>query len=497
MAVAEDMGGSRPPPKQRQRILITTPGIPWYRDIRVIRILMQVVFVILFVGGLGIAFFSLAGNLNESNLSLDFSIYRAPFTVAISEGPSVTSNWTWLNGDHDTAIQIAYTVIIAAMLGWTAYSAYQQNKREELPLSPVLLAILIIAFVLIAPPNRVPDILRDHFFGGSMMRAFFTGIANTLKVVVTSLVACTILGILVGIGLLSKNFLVRSVSKVYVEIFRNTPLLIQLLFIYRTMTLLFPRPRSSICQLDACAGNNLYAINARGLYLLNPTATSTTIIFVVAIVIALAVAWFVRRSRFKLQEETGTPPYIVRYTLPILILIPLAGWVIASLLNDGGLFGGVFVNDYPVLPETGPNIVGGYQVTTAFFALFTGLTLYTAAFIAEIVRAGIQAVPFGQIEAARSQGLNGSQVLNLVVLPQALRLIIPPLGNQYVNLGKNSSLAIAVTYFDTYRIAQLANNESGQAVPFFVGLMALYLALSVILSLLTNLVNSATKVKTR
>ncbi|MEQ8674300.1 MAG: ABC transporter permease subunit [Aggregatilineales bacterium] len=493
MAVAEDMGGSRPPPKQRRRIQLTTPGIPWYRDILVIRILMQVAFVILFVGGLGIAFLSLAGNLQESNLSLDFNIYRAPFTVAISEGPSVTNNWIWLNGDYDTAIQIVYTGIIVAILGWVGYSSYQQNKRDELPITPVLIGLLTIIFVFIAPPNEVPQILRDHFFGGSMLRAFFTGIANTIKVVVTSLIACTILGILVGIGLLSGNFLVRGVSKVFVEIFRNTPLLIQLLFIYRTMTVLLPFPRQSICQTDGCTGNNLIAMNARGLWIVNPQSTDTTVIFFVAIVIAIAVAWFVRRSRFKLQEETGTPPKIVRYTLPVLIIIPLIGWIIASVLNGGS----VFINDYPILPESGPNIVGGYQITTAFFALFVGLTLYTAAFIAEIVRAGIQAVPTGQIEAARSQGLNGSQVLNLVVLPQALRLIIPPLGNQYVNLGKNSSLAIAVTYFDTYRIAQLANNESGQAVPFFVGLMAIYLVLSVTLSYLTNIVNSATKVKTR
>jgi general L-amino acid transport system permease protein len=126
-----------------------------------------------------------------------------------------------------------------------------------------------------------------------------------------------------------------------------------------------------------------------------------------------------------------------------------------------------------------------------------GLTLYTAAFVADIVRAGIQAVPYGQIEAARSQGLNRAQVLNLVILPQALRLIVPPMGNQYVNLGKNSSLALVVGYFDTYQVALLANNESGQAVPIFVGLMVIYLGLSLTLSTLTNLVNRTTQVRTR
>lgn len=494
MAVADDRGDNRPPPTPRQRFSLTTPGIPWYRDIKVIRILMQVTFAILFVGGLTFAFANLLNNLDESNLSLDFGIYQAPFTVAISEGPSVTSNWAWLQ--EDDAIQVGYWVIWLVALAVTSFSAIRQYRRGQIPYTPGTILLLLLAFIAFVPPNEMPQTLRDYFYGGSMARAFFTGIANTLKVVVASLFACTILGVLAGIGLLSSNFLVRTVSKVYVEIFRNTPLLIQLLFIYRTLTLLLPRPRQSICMNAECTGSNLYALNTRGLYLVSPQPTDTAPLLLLAVVLGLAIAWFVRRQRLKRQEETGEPAQVVRFTLPVLILFPLVGWVIASLANDGGLFNGVFINDYPILPG-GPNIEGGTQVTTAFFALFAGLTLYTAAFIADIVRAGIQAVPYGQIEAARSQGLKGSQVLNLIILPQALRLIIPPLGNQYVNLGKNSSLAIAVTYFDTYQIAQLANNESGQAVPFFVGLMVIYLSLSLVLSLLTNFANRATQVKTR
>ncbi len=496
MAVADDLGDSRPPPTQRRRFQLTTPGILWYRDIRVIRIIMQLAFAFVFIGGLGFAFYSLVGNLEQSNLTIDFAVYRAPFTVAVFEGPSLTNDWPWLQGNNDTEIQLIYIAILAGLFGWTGYSLYKVNKTGEIPFTQITILIALIALVVLAPPNETPQIFRDHLFGGSMMRAFFTGMANTLKVVVASLVACTILGILAGIGLLSSNFLVRGVSKVYVEIFRNTPLLIQLLFIYRTMTLLLPRPRSSICNLEGCTGNNLFALNARGLYIVHPKVTDTTIIFWIAVFIALGIAWYVRRIRVRHQELTGEPARIFTFTAPALILIPISGWIIASLLNDGNLLSGVFVNDYPVLPG-GPNIAGGYQITTAFTALFLGLTLYTAAFIAEIVRAGIQSVPYGQIEAARAQGLKGSQVLNLVILPQALRLIIPPLGNQYVNLGKNSSLAIAVTYFDVFRIAQLANNESGQAVPFFAGLMVLYLMLSLVLSALTNLVNRATQVKSR
>ncbi|NJL95959.1 MAG: ABC transporter permease subunit, partial [Anaerolineae bacterium] len=140
---------------------------------------------------------------------------------------------------------------------------------------------------------------------------------------------------------------------------------------------------------------------------------------------------------------------------------------------------------------------GGVKLTLPFLAVFLGLTLYTAAFIADIVRAGIQSVPYGQIEASRSLGLRGSQVVSMIVLPQALRLIVPPLGNQWVNLGKNSSLGFAVGFAEVYTTTQLANNESDQAVPFFASMMIIYLSLSLFLSLIANTINSFTKVRTR
>jgi general L-amino acid transport system permease protein len=309
-------------------------------------------------------------------------------------------------------------------------------------------------------------------------------------VVLLSLIGCTILGILVGIGLLSSNYLLRTVSKVYVEIFRNTPLLVQLIFIYRTLSLLLPAPRQSIFSPQQIGPitfeNNLYAINTRGFYIAQPLPTETTNILWLALLIGLVISFLVRRQRLKVQDETGRPARTWRYMTLIMVAALAIGWLVS---------GTPYTVSFPEL--RGPNIQNGIAFTTGFVAVFLGLTLYTAAFIADIVRAGIQSVPFGQIEAARSQGLKGNQVLSLVVLPQALRLIIPPLGNQYVNLGKNSSLALAVGFVDVYRIGQLANNESGQAVPIFVGLMVIYLILSLILSVLTNLVNRTTRYKTR
>ena len=502
MAVIEDFGDNRPPPKKKRSLNITTPGIPWYRDIRVLRIIAQVIFVILFVGGGAFLINNLVTNLNASSLSMNFGIFERPFTVAISEGPSMTSEWGWLNNvnvieltiplinsdvniNSEGVIWLIYAGLIA-YIGYTIFKRYQKNTLTFV--YPLLLGFLVL-LVIFFPPSEILSFLSRYFFPSSMTRAFFTGIANTLRVVVLSLFACTILGIFVGIGLLSSNFLVRTVSQIFVEIFRNTPLLIQLLFIYRSLTLLLPFPRESICMTGECTGQNFYAINARGIYLVSPQFTDATNYFWFGVLVAFILVVVIRRLRLKEQELTGKPAKILQTTIPIFLAIVVISYLLANFA------GSVSTLDFPTLQ--GRNIGGGTQLTLGFFALFLGLTLYTAAFIADIVRAGIQAVPHGQIEAARAQGLSGGQVLNLVILPQALRLIIPPLGNQYVNLGKNSSLGIAVNYAETFRIAQIANNESGQAVPFFVGLMIIYLVLSLTLSVMTNLVNRSTQLRAR
>lgn len=312
--------------------------------------------------------------------------------------------------------------------------------------------------------------------------------------VFVSLIACTLLGIFAGIGLLSSNILVRGVAQVYVEIFRNTPMVVQLIFIYRSLTLLLPAPRQSICALGSytldpnpCTlPGNLFILNARGFYVVQPNPTDQASILFISVIIGIIIAVILRTWRLRRQEQTGQPAYVWRFITPVLLITIVGGWLLA---------GTPYSFNYPFL--RGPNVQEGLQLSISFMALTLGLTLYTGAFIADIVRAGIQSVPFGQIEAARSQGFNSSQVLSLIVLPQALRLIIPPLGNQYVNLGKNSSLGIVVAYADTYRIAQLANNESGQAVPFFLGLMLIYLSISVSLSVMTNLINRFSRIKTR
>lgn len=498
MTVTSNIGDQRPPPKGRQGFALITPGTPWYRDVKILRLLAQVFFVILALGFGYILASNLAVNLAASNLALDFNVFSRPFNVAISEGISVTERWTWLQ-DNPVIGWGVWLLMIAAML-YAGLATLRQFRQENVSAArwiTLIVTLILGAAVVLYPPDRITEsatqLANTTFAPSTMARAFATGIYNTLTVVVLSLFACTLLGILAGVGLLSGNFLLRSVSAIYVEIFRNTPLVVQLIFIYRTLTLLLPAPRQSICTMQAAADvnactleGNLYILNARGFYFPRLIPTETTNLLWLALLAGLIIAWGVRRWRIRHEEQTGRPAYTWRFITGIILVAAAAGFLLSGV---------PYTINYPVL--RGPNVQEGMQLSLGFMALFVGLTLYTAAFIADIVRAGIQSVSYGQIEAARSLGLRGGQVLSMVVLPQALRLIIPPLGNQYVNLGKNSSLGLVVAYADTYRIAQIANNESGQAVPFFIGLMLIYLTLSLAFSAMTNLLNQTTKLKTR
>lgn len=470
--------------------------IPWYRDVRVIRVVAQIVFVILFLTTTYGLITNLTRNLQASNLALDFGVYQRPFGVAISEGISITENWTWTR-DTSTIAPILWGAALLLLL-FLIYDVFRTYRREKHFTSSQLISVLVILFLglflVTNPPGQLEVTLAQTFATylrpSSITRAFITGITNTLAAVAASLVACTVLGILAGIGLLSSNYLLRTVSKVYVEIFRNTPLVVQLIFIYRTLTLLLPAPRQSIFSPGQIGPltleNNLYVINARGFYFARLDPTETNGLLWLVLLVGVIATFIVLRLRRRHQDATGQPARPWLFGIGIMLASLVIGWLLS---------GTPYTVSFPQL--RGPNVQDGIVFSTGFVSLILGLTLYTAAFVADIVRAGIQSVPYGQIEAARSQGFNGSQVLSLVVLPQALRLIIPPLGNQYVNLGKNSSLALVVGFADTYRIGQLANNESGQAVPIFVGLMLMYLTLSLVISVLTNLVNSGTRFKTR
>ena len=286
--------------------------------------------------------------------------------------------------------------------------------------------------------------------------ALLIGVLNTLKVSIVGIVLATIWGTLVGIGRLSRNWLLAKLTAVYVEVLRDTPVLLQLLFWYALLQGL-PSPRQSLRL-----GQSVFLSN-RGMKLpvpvWNPALGWALLAFAAG---ALGTYGYVRMCRRR-QEATGVRPPAWPIALGLLIVFPTAVW--AAL-------GSPFTLDTPVL--RGFNFVGGLTVSPEYFALLLGLTVYTSAYIAEIVRSGIEAVPQGQWEAAGALGLHRGQILRRIVLPQALRVIIPPLTSQYLNLTKNSSLAVAIGYQDIVSIANTTLNQTGQAIESVAIIMAVY-----------------------
>lgn len=315
----------------------------------------------------------------------------------------------------------------------------------------------------------------------SNLRALLVGLQNTLRVVGIGLVGATVLGVLAGIGQLSTNWLLRTTTNAYTELFRNTPLLVQLYFIYRGLRGTMPDRIADSYQLPGPIYINRRAVNFP---LIQTTDTAWIFFGLGALGLVLGIGLWIWRLR--VQERTGQPANTLRWFTPAFLLLAALGWIAA---------GGPFTVENPQLERF--NFVGGDRLSAEYITLTIGLILYTAAFIADIVRAGIQAVPHGQIEAARAQGFTSSQTLRLIVLPQALRLIIPPLGNQYLNLAKNSSLGIAIGFFDIYSVANVISNQTGQSVAVFVVMMGIYLSMSLVISAVMNLVNYSMRLRSR
>jgi general L-amino acid transport system permease protein len=305
-------------------------------------------------------------------------------------------------------------------------------------------------------------------------RAFLVGLLNTLLVSVLGIVLATLLGFAVGIGRLSSNWLVARIAGGYVELIRNLPLLFQILFWYLAVLGTLPGPRQSLSLLGAVFINN------RGLVVptFRPTAGSGYVVaaFCLGVLATIVLALWAKRQR----DRTGRNISVWRSGLALIFGLPLAVFVAAGLPLQ------------VELPRiVGFNFSGGTRIIPEFVALLVALSTYTASFIAEIVRAGILAVPRGQTEAGLALGLRRGQLLRLVLLPQALRIIVPPLTNQYLNLTKNSSLAVGIGYPDLFAVfAGTTLNQTGQAIEIIAITMAVYLSLSLATSVLMNWYNS-------
>jgi len=355
-------------------------------------------------------------------------------------------------------------------------SRYQKQHSDRPMNSKWLSACLLFSVGL---PMLTLYIFRDsveitHYTeSSSYVLALATGLANTLKVTVIGCVASTILGLMVALGRLSPNWVLSKLCRWYVELNRNLPLLLQLFFWYFIVLQQLPGIRQSI---DI---GGWFILNKRGLYLPSPVAEPGSWAFCAAVVIALAgVFVIIRRSR-RLHDETGVPGKCLLPSLGLLIGLPSLAWL---------LTGQPFTLDFPVLK--GFNYKGGTGLSPEFTALVVGLTVYVSAFNAEIIRSGIEAVSKGQREAARAIAMKEKQVMRVVILPQAMRIIVPPMTSEYLAIAKSSSLAVAIGYPDFVSVGGTILNQSGQAIEIVGIWMGVYLCISLLISLGMNIYNS-------
>jgi general L-amino acid transport system permease protein len=365
---------------------------------------------------------------------------------------------------------IAYQFILCAVVGFLVYGA-TRNAIDNLARAQIASGF---GFWNTTAGFDISQTLIEYSARGSTYgRAFWVGLLNTLLVAGLGIIFATILGFIVGISRLSSNWLLSKVAGGYVETIRNLPLLLQLLFWYNAVLKALPDIRESIVVGGAF-------LNNRGLFLPEPVVKSGfgAVAIVAFVGIAGSIAFYLWAR--KRQERTGQQAPVFWVALALVLGLPLAVFALAG---------------FPLgfeFPKAGRfNIAGGVEVLPEFAALLFGLSVYTAAFIAEVVRAGILAVSRGQSEAAYSLGLRPGPTLRLIVVPQAMRVIIPPLTSQYLNLTKNSSLAVAIGYPDLVQVfTGTVLNQTGQAVEVVAITMLVYLVISLTTSLLMNIYNS-------
>ena len=304
-------------------------------------------------------------------------------------------------------------------------------------------------------------------------RAIVVGLINTLIVAGAGIITATIIGFVIGIGRLSHNWLIRKICTVYVEVFRNIPPLLVIFFWYSGVLAVLPVVRESI---NLPVGSFL---NQRGFYFPRAVWGDGSWLILVAFLVGLALAWFVARTARQRQMATGQQFPVFWTSLALIVGLPVLAYVLSGF---------PLTFDFP--KQSTFNLTGGFQVKPEFLSLYLALSCYTASFIAEIVRAGILGVSKGQTEAAGALGLRPGSILRLVVVPQAMRIVIPPLTSQYLNLTKNSSLAIAIGYPDLTATAGTVLNQTGQAVEGVLIMMVVYLIISLVTSAVMNVVNA-------
>ena len=361
--------------------------------------------------------------------------------------------------------QIVSTVAIFGFLIWAVINFIKAADARNMELS--------FGFLKEAAGFPISNPPIEYEPGMTYGRAFLVGLVNTLLISGVGIVFATIVGTLIALARLSSNWLLSRIALVFIEFHRNIPLLV-LLFIWYFVVFSFAPPVK-----ESLVWPGPTYINKRGIYISWPRLVDTGSTFVILAIIGILVAIIVFYILRKRRKNTGKKTYYIPISLSLILISLVIGWFLSG--------GSPFQMDVPTLK--GFNFQGGLRLTPEFAGMFLSLSLYTAAFIAEVVRGGIQAVNKGQIEAARAVGLTQFQVLSLVVMPQALRIIIPPMISQYLNLTKNSSLALAIGFQEVFAVGKITINQAGRAVPVFGLIMITYLSLSLLTSLTLNIYN--------
>jgi general L-amino acid transport system permease protein len=385
---------------------------------------------------------------------------------------SSSKRWSWRSQAFRALVyQVLAVVVIALLVVFLAHNTATNMRQRGMQSG--------FGFLLGTAGFDIGESLFTFDPGESYLQAYLVGVTNTLRVAVLGIVLTTILGTLIGVGRFSRNALVRGLCRVYVETFRNIPVLLQLLMWYLVFTEFLP-------SMAEAWEVGPFFLSKGGLNFPIPVWANGHVWAAWGLLLGVgaAVAW--RKHAWRTFAATGVPRSMFWMPMGIFVACGLVGWLLGGAPTETNIpIRGAFA------------VENGGSLTPEFLALLIGLTMYTAAFVAEVVRGGIQAVPQGQAEAASALGLSQGQSMRLVMLPQALRVIIPPITNQYLNLTKNSSLAVAIGYPDVVSIANTAINQTGRAVECIALIMLVYLSTSLATSVLMNWYNARSEIKER
>ena len=361
--------------------------------------------------------------------------------------------------------QVVFLLILAGIITYLTRNMLANLRQQGMGLG--------FDFLRLTAGFDIGEHIISYDRSQSFLRAFLVGFLNTALVSGLGIFFATVLGLIFGVARLSSNFLIQRLARAYIEFLRNIPLLVLLIFWYTGVFIKLPRVKEAI----ALPGQVL--LSNRGVAIPWGIPTETFPLYIrilglgaiLAVAIGISLVWYGRRS--------GREPIPVLWSFLIFLAAAILGWMALPMSP--------LLLDLPALQ--GLRLAGGKQLSPEFMALLSGLAIYTSAFIADVVRTGIQAVARGQVEAAKSMGLSGIQTLRLVVIPQALRVMIPPLTSQYLNLTKNSSLAVAIGYPELFHVSGTILNQSGRAVEMITLVMATYLMISLLTSAFMNWYN--------